>query len=386
MTTDHLRSALELAQKRQESVLPMLRNWVLTNSYSANIDGVNAMAELFSEAFRIPGLQERRHRDQRGVDHLTWVTPGWDQQPDRRLVLIGHHDTVFPPGTFHCWELSADRLRGPGVLDMKGGWAIIHTAVWALAEINALASIPLGLISVGDEETGSVDSRPILEAFTNGAKGALVFEAGRAQDAIITQRKGTGKLSVEVTGCAVHAGNYHAQGVNAIAALAKFVTAAESLTDYDRGNTVNVGLIEGGTSANTVPAHARCTIDFRFPTLGDGETLTEDFDRAARNIGIQSSAHFVLLGGIRRPPLEESHQSADLYESYANCATKAGLGAAKAALIGGGSDANTVSAIGVPAIDGLGPRGSGFHTHDEHIEVSSLALRTNALIRFLLSW
>jgi glutamate carboxypeptidase len=341
---------------------------------------------MLAEDFSIDGLELERVAGNDVGDHLVFTTPAWRSGADPRLMLVGHHDTVFPPGTFEVWERDGDRLRGPGVLDMKGGLAVIKTALEALAEAGALESLPLAFISVGDEEIGSPDSRALLEKHASGARGALVFEAGRVSDQIITRRKGTGKMTVEVRGKAAHAGNHHADGINAIRALARFVDGAEALTDYERGVTVNVGVIEGGSAANTVPENARCLIDFRMIRRTDGESLVRSLDELAREIGAATGASFTLSGGIKRLPLERSDASVALYQRYAEGARVAGLGHDECDLIGGGSDANTVSAVGVPAIDGLGPRGRGFHTHDEHIEVSTLPQRVEALVRFLISW
>jgi glutamate carboxypeptidase len=243
--------------------------------------------------------------------------------------------------------------------------------------------MPIALVSVGDEEIGSPGSRELLESLGRGCKGALVFEAGRAEDRIITRRKGTGGLTVTVRGRAAHAGNNHADGINAIAAVAQLVTRLVALTDYDRGITVNVGMIGGGDARNTVPAHASCEVDLRFLRVEDGHALVSDIDRAARAVAADTGAEFTLKGGVRRPPLERTDASAELCRLYGECAKTQGLGHDEADLIGGGSDASTLGALGVPSIDGLGPRGRGFHTHDEFIEWPTVVPRIKALVATL---
>jgi glutamate carboxypeptidase len=378
--------ALAAADRRASELLPALRRWVEVNSYTGNIDGCNRVADLLLESFTLPGLTAERVPGAGCGDHLIWRTPAWETAPDRRLVLVGHHDTVFPPGTFEVWEEHGDRLRGPGVLDMKGGLATIHTALAALADEGALADLPLAVVTVADEETGSSESRTMLEDLARGARAALVFESGRASDALVTQRKGTGKVTVDVTGKAAHAGNNLKDGINAVWALARFVDGAQQLTDWDRGVTVNVGLIQGGSSANTVPERASCQLDFRYVRLVDGVELMGAFDHLARGIAADSGARFAISGGIRRAPLERTDASLALLRRYEGCALAEALAGGEAPLQGGGSDANTVSAVGVPAIDALGPRGKGFHTHDEYIELPTLAQRTRALVRFLAAW
>jgi glutamate carboxypeptidase len=379
-----LAAALTAADARGAELLGLLERWVRINSFTGNIAGCNAVADELAAGFALPGLTLARQPGDGTGDHLVWRTPAWDAARRDRVLLIGHHDTVFPPGTFEVWEPQGARLRGPGVLDMKGGLAVIRTAIAALADAGALAELPLAIVSVADEETGSEDSRPWLEELARGAAAALVFEAGRITDAIVTERKGTGKLRVHAHGKAAHAGNDLAAGVNAIWALARFIDAAQRAPAIESGATINVGLVRGGSSANTVPAEAACEIDLRFVRGPDGLALVEALDQAALAIGDDSGARFVLEGGVRRMPMEGSTAATALAMRYGACARAEGLGDGLAPLQGGGSDANTVSAIGVPAIDALGPRGKGFHTHDEYIEVATLASRTRALVRFLL--
>lgn len=385
MAESVLTAALAAAQRREPEFLPVLRRWVEQNSYTADVAAVNALADLLVADFSLPELTVERRPGNDFGDHLVWRTPAYSARPDARVLLLGHHDTVHAPGSFDVWEVEGDRLRGPGVLDMKGGLLVIHAALTALSEVGALAELPLAVFSVGDEELGSPDSRAWVQDLARGAREALVFEAGRAEDAIITRRKGTGKFNVKAVGKAAHAGNFHQDGINAVRALARVVDQMEALTDYARGVTVNVGIFHGGSSANTVPDSAECLADFRFVRASDGEDTVRAVDRIAREVGQQTGARLLVEGGIRRPPLERSEASVALYRRYAACAEPAGLGTGECDLIGGGSDANTVSAVGVPTIDGMGPRGRHFHTQNEYIEISSLAMRVEALIRFLMS-
>ncbi len=368
-------------------VLDTLQPWIECNSYSKNIEGVNAMGDLLVADFDLPGLSVTRHRGKGVGDHLVFTTEAWESsEPAERLLLIGHHDTVFPPGSFDCYALQGDRLRGPGVLDMKGGLVTILLAFKTLARLNALATVPLAFVCVGDEEIGSPDSNAVLTELAQGAGGALVFEAGRAEDAIITTRKGTGALHIAVTGKAAHAGNHHKEGINAIAALSRCVLQMQALTDYEKGVTVNVGLVSGGEARNTVPHQAQCDVDFRLIRREDGLELVEKVRALTEEVAKETGTSIEVVGGVKRDPLERSEASIALFEKYSQAAKASGLGFSEAGLIGGGSDASAVSSIGVPAIDGLGPRGTGFHTHEEVIEVSSLALRTEALLRFILAW
>jgi glutamate carboxypeptidase len=149
--------------------------------------------------------------------------------------------------------------------------------------------------------------------------------------------------------------------------------------------TINVGVISGGTSKNTVPDHAQAQLDLRFESIADGEKLIADLRAAAESHGVEGVT-IALTGGVARQPLERTEASVALMNAYGECAKESGLGMSEASLIGGGSDASTSFAMGIASIDGLGPRGIGFHTKDEQIEIATLVLKAQALARFLMQW
>lgn len=371
---------------RLEAMEAELAPLVDCNSFTGNPEGVNATGERLREhTFAIDGLDLTVIPSQRFGDHLVFRTHGRGGPP---VALVGHHDTVFPPGTFEGYRRDGELARGPGVLDMKGGLVTVAFALRALAETVGLDNVvPLVLVIVGDEEVGSPEGAGVIREHAKGAQAALVFEAGRAKDAIITRRKGSGGLTVRVRGLAAHAGNHHADGISAIRALAHFVLLAEALTDYAAGSTVNVGKVEGGVGKNTVPDSAMALVDIRYTSKSAGESLVEGLHAAARRAESEvPGAKIELEGGIVRMPLERSPRSAELAARYKAAALPFGIGGDEASLIGGGSDASTTSQLGIPSIDGLGPRGKGFHTHDEQIEASSLVLRAQALAQLLATW
>jgi len=243
---------------------------------------------------------------------------------------------------------------------------------------------PLRLCIVADEEVGSPEGQGVIREAIAGSTHALVFEAGRKADAIITRRKGTGAVVATAHGVAAHAGNNHKEGKNALWAMARFVDRVQGLTDYERGVTVNVGKVVGGQGKNTVPDRADAWLDVRFCTRADAEATLEKMRAVAAEVGVELAGTRVELeGGVARLPLEKSEASVALMQQYAACARASGLGDAEAPLIGGGSDASTSSGMGIASIDGLGPRGVGFHTHDEQVEVASLVPKAQALARFL---
>lgn len=369
-----------LAHVDADRAIALTRTWVEVNSYTSNVAGVNQVGAMLREAFAtLPSLTNEIIPGGEGFgDHLVWRTAA----PGKPIVLVGHHDTVFPPGHFEGWKEADGKATGPGALDMKGGLAVIHGALAALEKAGLLAKLPIAVVCVAEEEVGSPTSKPHLERIAKDAQCALVFESGRAADAIITRRKGVGAMTVTAHGKAAHAGNNHKDGANAIWALAKFVDAAQQLTDYTRGLTVNVGMFTGGTSKNTVPETAQCMLDLRYETVADAHALVENLRKAAASTGI-TGVTLDAQGGANRLPLERTDASIKLRDEYAACAAAEGLGHGEAALLGGGSDANTVAPLGVPVIDGLGPRGAGFHTTTEYVELATFAPKIRALVRFL---
>jgi len=383
MTTDAERATAWLSDK-QRAMEDALAPLVDVNSCTDNPQGGRKVGTLLRDLYAMEGVESSAVPSERFADH--WVFRTRPDLPNRGAVaLVGHLDTVFPPGSFEGYRRDETVARGPGVLDMKGGLVVIAFALKGLAATAGLGSVvPLRIVVVSDEEVGSPEGQGVIAAAVSGSSACLVFEAGREGDAIISRRKGTGAMTAIAHGRAAHAGNAHEQGANALWALALFVDAAQRLTDYPRGVTVNVGRLTGGQSKNTVPDRAEAQIDMRFCTRADGERLAIALGRAAEYAAASvPGTRIELHGGMARSPLERSEASARLLEEYAACARRHGLGAGEAPLVGGGSDASTAAALGIPAIDGLGPRGSGFHTKEEQIELASLVPKAQALARFL---
>jgi glutamate carboxypeptidase len=382
--SSHADEATGWLSDKQRAMEDAIAPLVDQNSYTENPEGGRKVGTLLRALFAVDGVEVNVRPSERFADHLVFRTRA--QLPNKGAVaLVGHLDTVFPPGSFEGFRRDGDLARGPGVLDMKGGLVVIAFALKALAATGRLDEVvPIRIVIVSDEEVGSPEGQGVLAASISGASAALVFEAGRKGDAIITRRKGTGGMTAVAHGRAAHAGNAHKEGANAIWALARFVDGVQKLTDYDRGVTVNVGRVSGGNSKNTVPDRAEAQLDLRFCTRADGDGLVS----AARRVAEEAAStvpgtRIELHGGVARTPLERSDASGKLLEEYATCARAHGLGGDEAPLIGGGSDASTSSAMGIPSIDGMGPRGTGFHTKEELIEVATLVPKAQALARFL---
>ena len=379
-----LDEALSALHAHDAATRVLLEQLVRVNSHSGNVVGVNAVGALLAERLHELSPDLTVSTDARGVRHLSFATQAAER--DKAVLLIGHHDTVFPPGEFEGFEVRGDLAHGPGVLDMKGGLALIVQVLAALHDVGLLATMPIRFVSVGDEETGSQGSRQLLTRLAETSRCGLVFEAGRAGDAIITARRGSGQARVEARGRAAHAGNALAEGRSAIWALSKFVDRVLAHNGQIAGASVSVGLITGGTARNTVPEHAAAELDLRFSDAAGQRAVAQLLADAAREAAAQVEGTSVRIEpGSARLPWPRNAPSAALCARYAAAARAAGLGDAEAPVIGGGSDANTVGPLGLPTIDGLGPRGRGFHTKDEQVSLASLPMKAEALLRFLLS-
>jgi glutamate carboxypeptidase len=372
---------------KQRAIEEQIAPLVEVNSFTDNVEGGRKVGAMLREVFAIEGVSARTVASSRYADHLVLATRPEAKVPS--VALVGHLDTVFPPGVFEGFRRDGDLARGPGVLDMKGGLVVVAYALQALAATCGLgAVVPLRIAIVADEEVGSPEGQGVIRDAVAGADAALVFEAGRTNppDAIIPRRKGTGGMTARAVGNAAHAGNNHKEGVNALWAIARLVDRVQGLTDYARGVTVNVGKISGGQGKNTVPDQGEAAIDLRFCSRADGDALVAAIKHAADEAAAGvPGARIDFEGGVARQPLERTEASAALMAAYAACAKASGLGSDEAPLIGGGSDASTTSSMGIASIDGLGPRGAGFHTKDERIEVASLVPKAQALARFLAS-
>jgi glutamate carboxypeptidase len=256
MRTKHAAQATAWLDDKRRAMEDALAPLVEMNSFTENPEGGRVVGTLLRDLFAIEGVEAAVRPSERFADHLVFRTR--PDVPNRGAVaLVGHLDTVFPPGSFEGYRRDGDLARGPGVLDMKGGLVVMAFAIKALAETCGLDAVPpLRIVVVSDEEVGSPEGQGVIAAAISGSSACLVFEAGRAADAIVTRRKGTGAMTAVAHGRAAHAGNAHREGANAVWAIARFVDAVQQLTDYDRGITVNVGRVAGGESKNTVPDRA----------------------------------------------------------------------------------------------------------------------------------
>ncbi len=299
----------------------------------------------------------------------------------RQVLLLGHFDTVWPVGQLARMPLQrdGDLLRGPGVFDMKAGIGLGLLAARALVSNRSLDQARLVMLWTTDEETGSETSRALVEAEARKSEAVLVLEPSLPGGALKTRRKGCGEYEVVIRGVAAHAGVDPGKGVSAIRELARQILLIETLQDLERGVSINVGLVNGGSRPNVVAAEARALVDARAPTLADAERI----DGLMRSLSPHlKGATIEVHGGFSRPPMERTVGVARLYETAQAAAVDLGQALDEGAT-GGGSDGNFCAALGVPTLDGLGAVGDGAHAVHEHVVVPALVPRAALLARII---
>jgi glutamate carboxypeptidase len=349
------------AASRADELLADIERLVCCESPSADLDAVSACATVVEDigTRRLGAAPDTIVRD--GRTHLRWRFG--PQRP--RIVLLAHHDTVWPVGSLrtHPFSVHDGILRGPGCFDMKAGLAI---AVHALAELGPPDGV--ALLVNGDEEIGSPSSRELIEGEAAGCQAVLVLEPAAAGGALKCARKGISRYEVRVHGRAAHAGLEPEKGVNSAVEAAHQLLQVTALADPARGTTVTPTLLSAGTTANTVPAHASFAIDVRVSEPDEQSRVDTDLRRLRPHL---PGARLDVLGGADRPPLPAT-ASAALFRRAVGVAGRLGLRPPGCTSVGGASDGNFTAALGVPTLDGLGAVGGGAHADDEHVRVADL--------------
>lgn len=359
------------------TILATLKQWVEIETPSGEPARVNALVDRVEARAREAGLLTERLKGTDGRGDKLIVRSHGAEDPRERTLVLAHLDTVHPLGTLAGalpWRETDGRIYGPGVYDMKAG-ALMALEALALAVKRGSDMTPVTIVFVPDEEVGSVTSQDLIEREAGRARVALVVEPARDGGRVVVARKGVAMFDLRVEGKPSHAGSKPLEGRSAVREAARLILALEAMNDAERGVTVTVGTIRGGTARNVIPAECRMEVDVRVPDLATSEEVL------GRIKGLRTSDPDVRLriaGGLNRPPFAQSADSRAVFEHARALAADLGI-ALEGVMTGGGSDGNFTAALGVPTLDGLGADGSGAHTLDEHVFVDSIAPRTALL-------
>jgi glutamate carboxypeptidase len=375
------RRLLPLALDHRAALLDLLERFVAVESPSHDKAAADRMADLLEATLRADGWTvERDPRDD--VGDIVCGTLSTDAGGDATLILA-HYDTVWPLGTIKVmpWRVDedADRAYGPGTVDMKAGIASVVLAVRLLRELAVAPSGPVTLLLTSDEETGSAASRARIEAEARRHARVFVVEGARDDGALKVGRKGVADYHVDFLGVPAHAGNHPDDGASALVELAHLTLFARSLDDRAAGTTVHPTVARAGGAVNVITESARLSIDARVLRASEADRI----DAALRTWEPRDTRVRVTVGGgLNRPPMEPTPANLALFDEARSIAEGWGL-ELDSAIVGGGSDGNFTSALGIPTLDGIGACGKGAHARDEHVRIGDTLERTALLAALL---
>lgn len=374
------RSLLDYFDSHNGEALDLLQRFVDVDSPTSDKNAVDRLGALVAAAFETAGAVTSRVA-QAGAGDLLRASFGPASQGARPAILLAHLDTVWPPGEAarRPFRIADGIATGPGVYDMKVGIVLCLMLARAAREGRFEPVLPIVCLLSGDEEAGSPVSRPHIEEAARGSAYVLGLEPSTPQGGAKTRRKGVGRIRLEVTGQAAHAGIDPGKGVNAIEEIAAQILAVKKLDDPSSGTSIHAGLVRGGVARNVVAPGATVEFDVRVTTQ-DGWTRVEDGIRLLRphHPGARLKSEMVLS----HPPMTRSDAIASLYEQARRAASEIGFDLGEGET-GGGSDGSLCAAVGAPVLDGLGVEGDGAHAVHEFIRVDRIAPRAAFLARIL---
>lgn len=363
----------------EAEMLELLEKVVNTESGSYDKEGVDNHAAFWCERYQSMGFEVEIIPNKKLGNNYRIYHPSTTPE----ILILLHLDTVFPKGTVaeRPFSIEGDRAYGPGIIDMKGSHVMVYQVIKQLYATNDERYKKIEVLLNCDEEIGSISSRSLIEQCAKSKRYALVMEPARANGAIVSARRGVGTYVLTIQGKASHSGIAPEAGISAIQELAFKIQSLHALSQHDKGLSVNVGLITGGTSVNTVAPNARAEIDVRISSEQQGIEI----DKKVREVcsqpvleGIQLS----LTGGINRPPMAKTPESAVLIDIIKQEADKLAITLVDVST-GGGSDASFTAGVGTPTVDGLGPIGGYQHSDKEYLEIPSLTERAQLFFNVL---
>ena len=367
---------------QQDRMVRLLADLVNTDSSSRDKPGVDAAGAVLTRFFTTCGISVETEPQAIYGDVLRALVAQPEAADARPIVLMGHRDTVFPKGEAQRrpFRIAGELAYGPGVADMKAGLVV---NAFVLAAYHAVGGHPgplLGLIT-SDEEIASPACRPIIEREARGARVVLNSEPGRASGNIVSGRKGGVFLRFEVFGRPAHSGANFADGRSAIEEMAHKILALHRMTDPARGTTVNVGLVSGGQTVNTVAPHAVGEIDLRYVRMADRKVALDAIGAIMDRCTVPDThATWDVAGEFL--PLEPTPRSQALMDLYLQGAAALGMRIG-GEFTGGCADSGFAAAQGTPTLCGLGAVGGRAHTPDEYLEIATLVPRAQAMARLI---
>lgn len=371
-----------LAQQKP-AMLAMLEEMVNIDSGSFNKAGIDAVGAVVSRFMAANGIRVETVAQAKHGDCLRALGRAPAGGANRSIVLMGHRDTVFPDGEAkrRPFRIANGTAYGPGVADMKAG-LVMNAFVLAAFEKFGGAPAPMVALFTGDEEIGSPEGRAVIEAEARNARVVFNSEPGRVSGNVVSGRKGGVFSHFAIEGRAAHSGGNFKDGISAIGELAHKIVAIHALTDLGAGITLNVGLVSGGQSVNTVAPHAEGQIDLRYVEPPQRARVMAEIERIVQKSFVPgTTARLTVRGEFL--PLVQSPAAKAMLDLYKTAAGATGF-KTEGEFTGGCADSGFTAGVGAPTLCGVGPVGGKAHSPDEFLDVESIVPRAQALARTIL--
>ena len=359
-------------------MLVLIERLVNTDSGSYDKAGVDRAGELLKAHYAAMGLESETEANATFGEAIKVTLRHPTANDQRPIVLMGHRDTVFPQGEAQRrpFTVKDGMAYGPGVADMKAGLVMNTFVIEAFKRFGGHPG-PLVALITSDEEIASPSSRPVIEAQARQSRCVFNSEPGRPSGNVVSGRKGGVFMQLDITGKAAHSGGNFEAGISAIEELARKTIAVHQLTDLAKGTTLNVGLVRGGQTVNTVAPWAAAEIDLRYVKAPERDTAVAAIRRIADTAHVEGTSATLTIKG-EFAPLEMTPEAARLFSVYQSASSELGLDV-KGEFSGGCADSGFTSGVGCPTICAVGPVGGNAHTPEEYLVVKSLVPRAQAM-------
>lgn len=369
-----VRSYLDFLKVRQGEMTEELKRYAAVESYSRDKAGIDRVGALVVKAWEELGFKVETITQPNSGNHIVARRAG---NGKGRVLCHMHLDTTDPTGTIaeNPVEQRDGRIYGPGIIDMKGGWVVLLGAFRSLRAAGWDGLESATIFICGDEELGSPTGRSHIEEEARRADWQLIMEPAREGGRLLISRGVVGAIYLTVSGEFAQATS--GQGASAVVEAAHKILALEPLSDKTRGKLLNVGLIEGGSARQAVPAKAWLSVDLRASNQKDADELVAQVRTVADNVRTPGT-RTVMSGGITRPAFPRSEGSLRMLRMAQEVGHELGLELEEAPTSRGGSDGSFGAAMGVPSLDGLGPRG-GRDDRGQYVIADSLPERAAVL-------
>lgn len=399
----NLSKAFDWLDRQADSMADDLETLCNLNSGSDHLAGLLRVADWLQEFFQpISGPCQRialapfRSVDDRGNALETETGPAlrwdwWGNQArnaanlPKPLLLTIHYDTVYGlENSFQrCERLEGHRMRGPGVIDAKGGIVVLRYAALAASQFLQDTPLRFSIVLTPDEEIGSPSSVQLWREICHEFSFAMLFEPAMADGSLVSTRKGTGTFVFQVEGRSAHAGRNFSAGRNAIVHASVLVQELHQLNGQRENVTINIGRISGGDAVNVVPDHTIFRVNVRVADADDQIWIERQVHRLVEKYDTPSDGYRVRVeGGVYSPPklLDAPTQQWMRWVDQDSRALGQPTGWKPS---GGASDGNKLQALGLPNIDTFGPDGDGLHSDQEWIDLRSLPRKASLVFRLL---